>query len=1582
LSTPQSQIVPDFDSYAASRSRVPDFDSYVASKKSAAAPSRPAPRSSAPASVNPQLDSFVNDVMGEASRRTGYTYKLGSGVRTPEEQAQKVAQGYSRTYDSKHLSGSARDVLAFDSSGQYIMDGQHPAYKALGDVYRERAASAPVSVKWGGDFSSFYDPGHFELGEAAQSAASVPDFDEYVKSKSAVPGFDEYVAQKQGGDDKPDVVINASRTSGVTTPSMPPLPSTPAPDVMTQEGRAQRDGLRLAESQPNARQWVDVRLPAGVRDWAQLSSNDVAKEGVRQWAAQRGIPSDFTEKWLADNGSDENLHLYDLATRKPLTTAEAMGREDIYDLNSRSFRLSAEMPQFKMLQDDYKLAQLQASGIPGAEDAKSLDDFSPGLRALTVDSDETSPGEKFLSVITPLAQGALRTADLATRPLQAIDAAFWNKVRGANDLQAIQTAWQQFYGDNPELGKNVIAEALRNSDRLRAVNPKLPSLLGELANIIVEPSNLALIGGAAAASRLLRGTAAAGRAGEAARGLGLLDRGFVEARPLGLGEAAFGETAREPLHVLLRGEDGANYLLHTQTGDVIDLSTGELLYEGGEPVEVEPRGDAPPAPENPTALSAQLEALKAGRRRAVLVTPGESVPEVPAGFVATQTERGVFIHDPNVVSPEEVAERAASGTHGELLGHVTPGDVVTNRVVTARDPSTGEELASSYVTPQTEAAQAAEYRSQFPGSETVAGGPELEADVLEGRGASAGEQPLHEYLEELTGRPAPELQPKPAPPPSVGARVVNISSDILNAPKSIKSSIALHGPFRQGVFQAAAHPSFLRNAIAQQVKAFASESAFRDFAQGLTERSWFKPMQDAGLFLPSTYDVEMGGRAPAWLREERFASAAAEKIPGVRASSRAYVGAMDSIRSQAVEHYLTTLYGPEMDLSKADPETLKALAEFVNISTGRGRVPILDRFAWGRKAVATANNLLWSPRAMASRFNLVSPYRLMMNAANPATRPVAALQAADSMRAALSVGATLSLLSLVPGVKVGLNPFKPGWGMVKVGNTEYDVLDGVPSTVKYAAQVGQALYLHAEGKPPTKIHGQEQTVYNLTKDFLRKRLSPSAQVAAEAVTGKNAMGEKVSGGQMASDLLSPFVFQEMYRGWLSSGFGGAVRGLPSALGIPTRTYIDRRQGSNDAGPPGEVLDSRSPAEEGTPLSNYMRLDNQRESANVEDRRFGDISEEIAKAGRSPLVYMDDREKDGIAEFLQHRLTDRQFDAFARSLDETVRMGVVGEAADAVGEAAARAMSRLGVAPADAAEVPRLLRVLARERRLRPYQFHSVVSGGDLSSRLMEHLLNNPQLYPQPRIPPPPAPLPGREGSKPVNVEPEPEAGDSYRHKATGEVSEVRKATDKTVYVGERGGKGKATPVPAEEFASQYEKTEHKFSSTQVDLPPSVAREVRALGQKLIPDSALYTDPDDPSYGREESPHVTVKYGLHDETPEKVRALLRREPPVTVTLGKTSIFPAKDGDPYDVVKVDVGSAALRRLNARIGRALKVTDTHPDYKPHLTLAYVRAGEGRKYQGDKSLAGRKVTIHSLTFSSSNGETVEIPFGGRTNA
>lgn len=158
------------------------------------------------------------------------------------------------------------------------------------------------------------------------------------------------------------------------------------------------------------------------------------------------------------------------------------------------------------------------------------------------------------------------------------------------------------------------------------------------------------------------------------------------------------------------------------------------------------------------------------------------------------------------------------------------------------------------------------------------------------------------------------------------------------------------------------------------------------------------------------------------------------------------------------------------------------------------------------------------------------------------------------MRAAGSIGVTLGLLSLVPGVRVGLSPYRSGWGKVRVGSTEYDLLDGVPSTVKTVAQLLRAGYRHAEGLPPVRTHGEEQSAYNLTRDFFRRRLSPSGQVAADYMTGKTVDGDRPTTAGELRELLAPFVLDEMYRGFEGEGLKGAVKALPSAVGVLSQTY--------------------------------------------------------------------------------------------------------------------------------------------------------------------------------------------------------------------------------------------------------------------------------------------------------------------------------------------------------------------------------------------------------------------------------------------
>ncbi len=183
-----------------------------------------------------------------------------------------------------------------------------------------------------------------------------------------------------------------------------------------------------------------------------------------------------------------------------------------------------------------------------------------------------------------------------------------------------------------------------------------------------------------------------------------------------------------------------------------------------------------------------------------------------------------------------------------------------------------------------------------------------------------------------------------------------------------------------------------------------------------------------------------------------------------------------------------------------------------------------------------------------------------------------------------------------------------------------------------------------------------------------------------------------------------------------------------------------------------------------------------------------------------------------------------------------------------------------------------------------------------------------------------------------------------------------------------------TPTEAGNTAPDAVAEPHDYSSTQIMLPPDVSRDVSRLAA-AIPNEDLAED------GREDAPHITVKYGLHDrpEVLENVTELLAGEPPITVTLGETSFFPNGESGNGDVVKLDVSSPDLRRLNAKIGDALPHTDTYPVYKPHATVAYVKTGLGEKYAGDATLKGRTVEIDRIVFAAANGQETEIPLRGR---
>lgn len=121
------------------------------------------------------------------------------------------------------------------------------------------------------------------------------------------------------------------------------------------------------------------------------------------------------------------------------------------------------------------------------------------------------------------------------------------------------------------------------------------------------------------------------------------------------------------------------------------------------------------------------------------------------------------------------------------------------------------------------------------------------------------------------------------------------------------------------------------------------------------------------------------------------------------------------------------------------------------------------------------------------------------------------------------------------------------------------------------------------------------------------------------------------------------------------------------------------------------------------------------------------------------------------------------------------------------------------------------------------------------------------------------------------------------------------------------------------------------------------------------------------------PYLNEIYRAVDDyhASKQVRPTTNSFGPVWMTLGRLSLFEQPE---HDVLKLDVESQGLERLNTELGK-LPNTQTHDNYEPHLTIALLKPGTGWKYLADPSfLEWQSYVFTELTFSDKERNQMEI--------
>lgn len=388
---------------------------------------------------------------------------------------------------------------------------------------------------------------------------------------------------------------------------------------------------------------------------------------------------------------------------------------------------------------------------------------------------------------------------------------------------------------------------------------------------------------------------------------------------------------------------------------------------------------------------------------------------------------------------------------------------------------------------------------------------------------------------------------------STSTKVKEGVSNVLNVPRSLMASFDFSAPLRQGLVASIAHPLSALKATKEMFKQFASAKNFEHWLINYKLSPEYELAKKSELYVADPSELHLNGK------EEAFMSNLAEKIPlikyGIKASERAYVGYLNKLRTDVFKNG-SELLQEQGKTFETHPEDFKALADFVNSSTGRGKLPnktIED-------AAPLLNSLFFSPRLIASRINLLNP---VYYAKMP---PKVRIMALKDMAKFAGFATTILGIAKLSGAQVDDDPRSSDFGKIKVGDTRYDVLGGFQQYIRLVAQeITGEKKSTATGKivglNPAKFPYQSRG--SVLGSFVRAKLAPATGIGIDFLTGRDAVGLPVTVKNELYTHFSPLQLQDGIQAYQKGGFAKVLSVLiPSMFGVGVQMYSSNKTKQN------------------------------------------------------------------------------------------------------------------------------------------------------------------------------------------------------------------------------------------------------------------------------------------------------------------------------------------------------------------------------------------------------------------------------------